>query len=124
MSEFSDCPGNNGKRIPNNNCSWSHGGFDIGHATAPATAAGPLAAEWVSKGSLMWSPPTGFNNHQGICEYPAGSGLFYMFYHSAWLSGGDGLRRNVCTVLVFRQNVCTRGCHWIPRMFAEALPCV
>ena len=30
MMEYSTCPGNDGQRIPNANCSWSHGGFDIG----------------------------------------------------------------------------------------------
>ena len=96
MMEYSDCPGNNGQRIASPNCTWSHGGFDIGYAVAPTTAAGPLAAEFVPQvDSLMWSPPTGYNNHQGICEFPAGSGDFYMFYHSCWFSNGDGQRRNV-----------------------------
>lgn len=36
MMEYSDCPGNGGKRIPNptTHCPWSHGGFDIGYSTA------------------------------------------------------------------------------------------
>ena len=95
MMSYSDCPGNNGHRIARPNCSWSHGGFDVGYAVAPITPAGPLAATFAPQGTLMWSPPTGFNNHQGICEFPAGSGEFYMFYHSCWFSNGDGLRRNV-----------------------------
>jgi hypothetical protein len=33
-----------GTRIARPNCSWSHGGFDIGYAVAPITAAGPLGS--------------------------------------------------------------------------------
>jgi hypothetical protein len=95
MMSYSDCPGNNGHRIARPNCSWSHGGFDIGYAVAPVTTAGPLAATFKPQGSLMWSPPTGYNNHQGICEFPAGSEEYYFFYHSCWFSNGDGQRRNV-----------------------------
>ena len=95
MMSYGDCPGNSGHRIARPNCSWSHGGFDIGYAVAPITPAGPLAATFAPQGTLMWSPPTGFNNHQGFCEFPAGSGEFYMFYHSCWFSNGDGSRRNV-----------------------------
>lgn len=98
MMEFSTCPGNNGQRKPNLNCSWSHGGFDIGYSTSPATSAGnPLAAAWQPKGTLMYSTDwnvQGGNNHQGIVEFPTGSDNWYLFYHSAWLSG-NGLRRNV-----------------------------
>lgn len=117
MMEYKDCPGSDGRRIPNPNCSWSHGGFDIGFSTAAVPTpgpsslqrstsdrghrspgrTGPLAAKWTPRGTLMWSNNFGIsggNNHQGIVEFPADSGEFYMFYHSAWLSG-NGLRRNV-----------------------------
>ena len=43
--------------------------------------------------STDWDEQGG-NNHQGIVEFPAGSDRWYLFYHSAWLSG-DGRRRNV-----------------------------
>ena len=95
MMSYGDCPGNNGTRIARPNCSWSHGGFDIGYAVAPITAAGPLGSTFTPQGTLMWSPPTSYNNHQGICEFPAGSGEYYLFYHSSWFSNGDGHQRNV-----------------------------
>ena len=54
MMEYNTCPGNGGQRLPNLNCSWSHGGFDIGYSTAPASAAGnPLAAPWQPKGTAL-----------------------------------------------------------------------
>jgi hypothetical protein len=94
MMEYNTCPGNDGHRRPNLNCSWSHGGFDIGYSTAHDS---PLGAAWKPKGTLMFSTDwdeQGGNNHQGIVEFPAGSDEWYLFYHSAWLSG-NGLRRNV-----------------------------
>ena len=97
MMEYSDCPGNNGNRRSNPNCSWSHGGFDIGYSTATATSADPLSLTWTPRGTLMFSSDwdvQGGNNHQGLVEYPEGSDEYYLFYHSAWLSG-NGLRRNV-----------------------------
>ena len=99
MMEYSTCPGNDGRRLPDPNCSWSHGGFDIGYSTAPAASnsSNPLAAAWQPKGTLMFSTDwdeQGGNNHQGIVEFPPGSDNWYMFYHSAWLSG-NGLRRNI-----------------------------
>ena len=98
MMEYSTCPGNHGQRRSDLNCSWSHGGFDIGYSVAAAaSAASPLAAAWQPKGTLMFSTDwdeQGGNNHQGIVEFPVGSDNWYLFYHSAWLSG-NGLRRNV-----------------------------
>ena len=67
--------------MPDPDCAWSHGGFDIGYATAPVASAqggGPRAASWTPMGTLMWSNDfgglAGGNIHQGIIEFPQGSG--------------------------------------------------
>lgn len=115
MMEYADCPGNGGKRIPNAtaHCPWSHGGFDIGYSMASAVDTdsssverrsprrrGALQAQWEPKGTLLWSNDwsgvSGGNIHQGIVEFPVGSDLWYLFYHSVWLSGRSrGWERNV-----------------------------
>jgi arabinoxylan arabinofuranohydrolase len=105
MMKYDDCPGNNWTRVPNDQCAWSHGGFDIGYAIADVSTAGPLLSKYKPQGnSLMWAndftqnegkhPWAGGNNHQGIVEFPVGSSELYLFYHSAWLSG-SGIKRNV-----------------------------
>jgi hypothetical protein len=104
MMKYDDCPGNNWTRVSNDQCLWSHGGFDVGYAVADVTSAGPLLSQYQPKGTLMWAndftkntgrvPWAGGNNHQGIVEFPKGSNEFFLFYHSAWLSG-SGIKRNV-----------------------------
>lgn len=78
MMEYNTCPGNDGHRRPSLTCPWSHGGFDIGYSTAPASGsnASPLTAAWAPRVTLMFSTDwdeQGGNNHQGIVEFPVGS---------------------------------------------------
>jgi arabinoxylan arabinofuranohydrolase len=82
------------------NVSFTFGGYSICYGTAPA-ALGP----YVFRGTLQWSPPFdcgqsppgscsdftgGDNNHQGIVEFPVGSGRYLFAYHTRKLARDRG----------------------------------
>lgn len=83
---------------------FSHYGWDICYGSCSGPNCSPLGP-YIFRGSLMWSPPydcgpvgascdgdghTGENNHQGIVEFPEGSGTLYFAYHSRTLSKSRG----------------------------------
>ena len=84
---------------------FSHYGWDICYGSCSGPACSPLGP-YVFRGSLMWNPPndcgpvnascadphnaTGENNHQGIVEFPQGSGNLLFAYHSRTLSKSRG----------------------------------
>ena len=95
---------------------YNHFGWDICYVSCSGPACSPLGP-YVFRGSLMWSPPgncgselsstscsgqnstAGDNNHQGIVEYPQGSGALYLTYHTRSLAYAQnayhGFQRNV-----------------------------
>ena len=102
------CAGDNRTRGLGN---FSHFGWDLCYGSSLASPLGP----YVFRGSLMWSPAgncgatggdcsaandtAGDNNHQGIVEFPAGSGRLYLAYHTRLLARSRGayvgFQRNV-----------------------------
>ena len=84
---------------------FSHYGWDICYGSCSGPGCSPLGP-YTFRGSLMWSPPgdcgpvgatcedptksTGENNHQGIVEFPEGSGHLYFAYHTRVLSKSRG----------------------------------
>ena len=96
---------------------WSeHFGWDLcyGMSRAPFVSSSGAPGNFTFKGSLQWSPPhnchttggcgdqsttAGDNNHQGIFEFPAGSGTHYMAYHNRKTAQDRG------TYLGFQRNV-------------------
>jgi arabinoxylan arabinofuranohydrolase len=82
------------------NANFSHFGFDICYGSCnPATtpSCSPLGP-YTFRGSLMWSTPNDpTNNHQGIFEFPAGSGDLYFAYHSQTLSRENGEDKGNCS---------------------------
>ena len=88
---------------------FTYGGYSICFATAPAVL-GPYSF----RGTVQWSPPFdcggipqancsdfsgGDNNHQGIVEYPEGSGRFLFAYHTRKLARERGVETG------FQRNV-------------------
>ena len=95
---------------------FNHFGWDICYASCAGAGCSPLGP-YTFRGSLMWSPPgncgsedsatpcsaqnstAGDNNHQGIAEFPAGSGALYLAYHTRALAYSEnayhGFQRNV-----------------------------
>jgi arabinoxylan arabinofuranohydrolase len=97
---------------------FNHMGFDICYGSCSGPQCSPLGP-YVFRGSLMWSPPgncgteaggsladcafqnttSGDNNHQGLFEYPSGSGHLFLAYHSRTLAYSRGVpptfQRNV-----------------------------
>ena len=71
---------------------FTYGGYSICYGSSNVSALGP----YDFRGVVQWSPPFdcgpigsncsqfsgGDNNHQGIVEYPAGSGRFLFAYHT------------------------------------------
>jgi arabinoxylan arabinofuranohydrolase len=95
---------------------FNHFGYDICYGSCAGAGCSPLGP-YVFRGSLMWSPPgncgrvdnttpcsdqnttAGANNHQGIAEFPQGSGALYLTYHTRSLAYArdayKGYQRNV-----------------------------
>ena len=79
---------------------FTFGGYSICYATSNASALGP----YDFRGAIMWSPPDncgptnsncsawsgGDNNHQGIVEFPEGSGRWLFAYHTRKLARERG----------------------------------
>jgi len=102
----------------------SHYGWDICYGSCSGVSCSPLGP-YVFRGSLMWNPPgdcgppnqncsnprvaTGENNHQGIVEFPLGSGHLYFAYHSRTLSKSRGAylgyQRNVAIDRLYARGV-------------------
>ena len=101
---------------PHGRGDFNHFGWDICYSSCAGAGCGPLGP-FTFRGSLMWSPPgncgtedsatpcgaqnstAGDNNHQGIVEFPQGSGALYLAYHTRALayaqSAYHGFQRNV-----------------------------
>jgi arabinoxylan arabinofuranohydrolase len=104
---------------------FNHFGWDICYGSCEGAGCTPLGP-YTFRGSLMWSPPgncgsedstsacggqnstAGDNNHQGVVEFPAGSGSLYMAYHTRALAYAEN------AYLGFQRNVA------IDRLFARA----
>ena len=102
---------------------FSHYGWDICYLSCSGPGCSPLGP-YEFRGSLIWNPPndcgpvgascedpkvaTGENNHQGFCEFPAGSGVLYLAYHSRTLSKSRdayfGYQRNVAIDRVYARS--------------------
>ena len=79
---------------------FTFGGYGICYGTSNASALGP----YEFRGTIMWSPPFdcgpagsnctdwsgGDNNHQGVVEFPAGSGRHLFAYHTRKLARERG----------------------------------
>jgi arabinoxylan arabinofuranohydrolase len=113
---------------------FSHYGWDICYGSCSGAGCSPLGP-YVFRGSLMWNPPgdcgpvgancsdprapaRGENNHQGIVEFPAGSGRLYLAYHSRTLSKSRGAylgyQRNVAIDRLYARG--DAGTHALPRV--------
>ena len=101
---------------PHGHGPFNHFGWDICYGSCEGPGCSPLGP-YVFRGSLMWSPPgncgtedsatpcsgqnstAGDNNHQGIAEFPPGSGALYLTYHTRSLAYARdayrGFQRNV-----------------------------
>jgi arabinoxylan arabinofuranohydrolase len=98
---------------------FTYGGYSICYGSSNASALGP----YEFRGTLMWSPPEncspaasnctdwqgGDNNHQGIVEFPVGSGRHLFAYHTRKLARerGEyrGYQRNIALdALYFTAN--------------------
>ena len=96
---------------------FNHYGWDLCIGSCAGAHCSPLGP-YVFRGSLMWSPPgncgnedaaaadcalvnntSGDNNHQGIVEFPPGSGRLYLAYHTRTLAKSRG------AYLGFQRNV-------------------
>lgn len=107
----------------NGKTNYSHYGWDICYLSCSGSDCSPLGP-YEFRGSLMWNPPndcgpvnatcedpsqaTGENNHQGFIEFPQGSGVLYLAYHSRTLSKSRnaylGYQRNVAIDRVFPRS--------------------
>jgi arabinoxylan arabinofuranohydrolase len=102
---------------------FSHYGWDICYGSCTGNDCSPLGP-YQFRGSLIWNPPndcgpvnatcqdpsqaTGENNHQGFAEFPEGSGVLYLAYHSRTLSKSRnayfGYQRNVAIDRVYSRS--------------------
>lgn len=95
---------------------FNHFGWDLCVGSCAGPQCSPLGP-YVFRGSLMWSPPgncgseqgtgdcsaqnstSGDNNHQGLFEFPEGSGKLFIAYHTRSLAKSrnayHGFQRNV-----------------------------
>lgn len=81
------------------NTTLGHYGYDIAYSTS-----GSVLGNYTYRGSVLWSPPFdcgagnatlcvdggGSNSHQGMFEYPPGSGAWYLAYHNRKLAVDNG----------------------------------